>query len=185
MVTDKIKESHFYGSNKHTSDNISKIINENKFIIKSSKILNKWLNYKGIQLYILSELSKLDESIPRIDANKVYKYITCEKDIEYINPINPVNKTDDIDLKKYFKIDTLTNIFQFIQIEKENDNNINNGKMDNGKMDNGKMDNGKMDNNKINDKLSEPKKNINKLHNFSRIKFNLINKTTNVKHIES
>jgi hypothetical protein len=119
VITDKIKESHFYGSNKHTSNNIIKIINENKFIIKSSKVLNKWLNYRGIRLFVLSDLSKLDESIPRIDANKLYGYIKNEKYIEYLEPINPVNIVTEPELKQYFKIDTLSQIFQFIQIKPE------------------------------------------------------------------
>jgi hypothetical protein len=116
-IKDNIIKSHFYGSNKHTSKNILKIINENMFIINSSKILNKWLKSRGVDLFVLSELSNLDESIPRIDANKLYKYIKNEKYIEYSKPINPVNTVSELELKKYFKVDTLSQIFQFIQIK--------------------------------------------------------------------
>jgi hypothetical protein len=169
-ITDKIKESHFYGSNKHTSDNIRKIINENTYIIKSSKVLNKWLNYRGIQLYVLSEMSKLDESIPRIDANKLYKYIENEKYVEYSKPINPVNTVTETELKKYFKIDTLSQIFQFIQIIPETKVIEINKEL--------------IKESNIEDNKKNMEKQINKSHNFSRIKIGLI-EGTNLKRIES
>jgi hypothetical protein len=71
-ITDVIKNSHYYGSNEHTRRNIVKIVNENKFIIESSKYLNKWLYGRGICLYIISKLSKLDSSIPRLNSDQLY-----------------------------------------------------------------------------------------------------------------
>ena len=114
QVTDSVTKSHFYGTNKHTQKNIQKIVNENEFIISSSKILNLWLKLHGVELYLMSELSKLDKSIPRIDAKKIYNYITS-KEPKLTNIMNPIRRTDNIDFINYCHIDSYKSIFNYIK----------------------------------------------------------------------
>lgn len=114
-ATDKVSKSHFYGTNKHTDKNIQKIVHENEFIISSSKVLNLWLKLRNIELYIMSDLSKLDKSIPRVDAKKIYDYIIKTKP-NLTNILNPIRRTDNIDFINYCHIDSYKSIIDYIKV---------------------------------------------------------------------
>lgn len=120
-ATEKIEDSHFYGSNSHTQKNIAKIITENEFIINSSKILNLWLKKRNIDLYIMSDLSKLDDSIPRIDPKKMFNCISTNK-TNLINNSNPIHQNTDDEFLNYCNIDTHKNILDDIIIINDNSN---------------------------------------------------------------
>lgn len=128
QVVERLENTHFYGSNSHTQKNIDKIINENEFIIQSSKILNMWLKLHQIDLYLMSNLSRLDITIPRIDARKIYNIILNE-DTYYNNNNNPIhniknnkNITNNSDINiesefmKYCRIDSIKPILKLVQI---------------------------------------------------------------------
>lgn len=114
QVSDTVNNSHFYGTNRHTQKNITKIVNENEFIISSSKILKLWLNLRNIELYLMSSLSKLDSSIPRIDPVKVYKYLTSQE-IKLTNILNPIRQTENMDFINYYRIDSYKPIIDYIK----------------------------------------------------------------------
>lgn len=125
-AVEKLDKSHFYGSNPHTQKNIEKIVNENAFIIKSSRVLNAWLKLRKIDLFLLGNLSKLDVSIPRIDAKRIFNEIQTkdkqnkeneqetqenEQDKE-----NKENKQNNQDFMEYKHFDSIKSILPKVQI---------------------------------------------------------------------
>lgn len=112
-MIEKIDKSHFYGSNIHTRKNIGKIVSENEYIINSSKYLNAWLYRRGIRLYIISKISKLDLSIPRINGEKLYNE-TVKMDL---SPYK-ITATDNFKIHGFrFQPRILESIFKKIQEE--------------------------------------------------------------------
>jgi len=108
--------SHFYGTNPHTNKHIIKIINENDYIIASTPILYKWLKSLNIDLFIISNQSKVNNIIPRVNPETIYNQIIKNENTIIQKAISEIEINQDKLFENYMTVinqsllEKLTNI---------------------------------------------------------------------------
>lgn len=89
-----VENSHFYGSSNHTNRHIAKIVNENDDIVASTPILYHWLKSLGIELFIMSNQSRVDKIVPRLNPEDIYRQKITEDTTKIEDAISEIESME-------------------------------------------------------------------------------------------